>query len=43
MLTHMGQPLTGRELKMCMLGLDMDGDGKLTFQELLDGLVGNVL
>ena len=43
MLMHMGQPLNARELRECMLGLDMDMDGKLDFDELLEGLLGVVL
>lgn len=38
LLTHMGQPLDKRELDDAFKGLDMDGDGTLSFDELLAGL-----
>ena len=38
MLLYMGQPLNKRELREAFSGLDMDQDGKLSFEELLAGL-----
>lgn len=38
LLKHMGQPLDKRELRAAFKGLDMDGNGKLSFDELLEGL-----